>query len=328
MTSGSNDSLRHRLDKGRACLEQLYPSSEGTRRAKVVAEGVQRLADYRKYLAALEGASGLCPGLQGQLGDRAFDAEATFRVMLAETVQTLNDLRDSGLLHAQLAGFAAALGGEEKSLAGTYPQMKEELSKTPIHLPDEFDQELHATFQHQDVYVRHDAESGVIVVRGKKAAGGAPVTTRIRLAPQVGDLGRIGLDQFFGANGSGGLSASQPIPTPPDCHHQLKRTEAEPSPTVDVYSALLGGLATARESMYRHARKVSEYGHGKAMVRAHDPVTVGVITAAIFVTVGVIAGFLYAFGNADIIPLGALIVSYGSFVIAGIILVLIWIFFL
>jgi hypothetical protein len=295
---------------------------------KVVEEGVQHLVDYRKFLSQLEGGSSSCSGLQGQAGDRAFDAESTFRVMLAETVQSLNDLRDSGMFHAQLESFAATLGTEEKSVSGMFQGMKEELSKAPIHLPDEFFQELHAMLERQDVQMRHDAKSGVIVMRGRRATGDTPVTIRVRLSPQVGDLGRVGVEQFFGADGGAGLLASRPVPAPPDCHHQSNRTEAEHSRTVDAYSTLLGGLATARESMYRHARKVSEYGHGETMVRAHDPVVVFLALAAVYAIVGVVFGFLYAFGASILNPIGSAILSFLAFGLAVACVLIVFIFWL
>jgi hypothetical protein len=85
----------------------------------MTSDGVRQLVDYRAYLAAVEAKSDVgCVGLRGQLAERAFAAEGIFRVLLAEGLKSLNDLRDSGMLHAGLSEFARTLEGGTR----TYPE--------------------------------------------------------------------------------------------------------------------------------------------------------------------------------------------------------------
>jgi hypothetical protein len=73
-----------------------------------------------------------------------------------------------------------------------------------------------------------------------------------------------------------------------------------PDETIDAYASILANLALARESMYRHARKVAEFGHGGSAVRAQDPAAEVVVGVAILV-VGLFADIA---GSSGLDPLG------------------------
>src|SRR2546423_14119964 len=114
MKNLDEDELQKQFDAAKACLERSCPAKEGTRRASVVSSAVHTLADYRAYLSELErtgnGAIG-CGVLRNQLSERAFAVEGDLRILLAEGLNSLNDLRDSGMLYVSLATFSQALEG-------------------------------------------------------------------------------------------------------------------------------------------------------------------------------------------------------------------------
>ncbi|MET0535461.1 MAG: hypothetical protein ABW171_14690, partial [Steroidobacter sp.] len=108
---GFNDDLvMERPTAASACLDVLCPSAERSRRAKVAIESVHALSDYRTYLSAIDAQRDKdCTGLRGPLSERAFAAEGTFRVLMAEGLRSVNDLRDSGMLDAGLSAVALSL---------------------------------------------------------------------------------------------------------------------------------------------------------------------------------------------------------------------------
>ena len=284
----TQDSPEERLAAARACLEQLCPAAEGERRAAVASAGIRHLVDYRAYLAALEdGGEVGCPGLRGQLAERAFAAEAGLRVLLAEGLKSLNDLRDSGMLHAGLSELAHTLEGGDKDLSRLFREAREELEQGPLALPVELSDEAVTMVERGLIGLGYDSETDALVVRRVGLADGGPEEIHVPLAPRAGEIGRIDLDQFFGAGGRFGVQAELIFAPPSDCH-QRATLEVETPRVVDAYAGILGGMAAAREAMYRHARKVSRYGHGTAL-RGEDPVSAA-ITAAVLLGIGTLMG--------------------------------------
>lgn len=288
MSKQFESSLQERLKAGQECLSRLCPEEEKSRRLAISEECVRSLTSYQGFLKSLEGERD-CAGSRAQLADRAFEAEAACRILFAEGLRSLNDLRDSGLLHAQMTDIARSLGTGEKAVAEIFAMAKEQKSKMPISLPDEYYEQTLAVVQKADVRVRYDAEANVLVVRKRNALGGDTATTRLRLSPQAGDLGRVSIDQFFSPSVRFALKPAGPTPVAPDCHHRATPLpEIGQGGTIDLYGAILGSMAAGRESIYRHARKASEYGHGATVVKARDPVTVLVVAAAVVVPAAVV----------------------------------------
>ncbi len=259
------------------------------------------LAEYHALLADLEsGEANVCDGLRAQLADRAFEAEGSLRILLAEGLRTINDLRDSGLLHATIADFGQSMasGG---GLAQAFQGLRKRLKELAPAFPDAALDEASLAIQRRELTLEYDGESNALILRGNHPFTGAPAVTRVRLAPQAGDVGRIGLDDFFGATGRTGVHASLPTFAPPDCHHRTDVVGAtDDRESIDVYASCVASLALARESMYRHARKVSDFGHSRTALRARDPGTATIIGLVVACVGAVIAGA----GAAGADPLG------------------------
>lgn len=285
----NDDSLGVRLADARRCLERLCPPAERARRAAVVSEGVRSLIAYRAYLDTVERERDTpgCAGPRAQVADRAFAEECAFRVLLAEGLNSLNDLRDSGMLHAGLAEFARTVGGGNSDIAAMIRETREEFRKEPLALPDEFFDQALKTVERRQLRVSYEAESRMLVVRGLSLVDGEPEETHVRLAPRAGDSGRASLDQFFGAGDRVGIYAGPPPLAPSDCHQRASTAGVERPQSAEIYAASIGGLAAAREALYRHARKVSQYGHGTTL-RGHDPGVTTLVIAGVELAVVVI----------------------------------------
>ena len=245
MEHTSEKTRRERWESARACLERLCPPAEGARRAAVAADGGRRLAEYRAYLADLEreGGGGGCAGLRGSLAERAFEAESELRVSLAEGVRSLNDLKDSGMLHLQLAELARSLEAGETDLSAMIRESREQLQRA-FDLPPAFVDEIQQVAERRLESLRYDRESDVIVVRRRSPVDGEPEEVRLRLGPRAGDMGRISLEQFFGADGRVAIQAGPPTAPPGDCH---QRSGMMPPPlSMDAYAATLASRPAAR----------------------------------------------------------------------------------
>ena len=128
-----------------------------------------------------------------------------------------------------------------------------------------------------------------LVVRRVGVADGEPQTIGVRISRQAGDLGRISVKEFFGADKTFGIRGAPMFAAPVDCHQRQRPVGAgsDAVQTIAVYTAIVGAMATAREAIYRHARKVSQFGHGTAL-QSKDPVTVATAVAVVAVAVSII----------------------------------------
>jgi hypothetical protein len=300
------------------CLDRLLPERERARRVAVTGEALNRLAEYRAYLDALAESSDdpACSGRE-QLADRAFDAERSYRVLLAEGLRTINDLRDAGMLHSAIGEFGRR-AGKDGDLEGLLADAKRELERAfPDAASHPFDEALPA-LQRRKIELHNDPQAGTIGIRAPSLTDGSRAGAQVRLAPRPGDLGRVSLDDFFGAGGRAGVHGHTPVALAPDCHHRPSIAVSDRL-TVDAYSALVGGLAAGRESMYRHARKVSVYGHGRPAVEARDPVSiiVGVIIAVgvALIIYGAVTGNAGVAGFGAVLVIGGLLVLFGGYVL-------------
>jgi hypothetical protein len=279
--------LQEQFETARACLERMCPPDQRNRRASIATSTVRALADYRTYLSALEqsgdGAAG-CRGLRGQLVDRAFEAESHVRVLLAEGVSALNELRDSGMLYSSLRMFAEEIGDGQIDLAKSAREAVHQVQKS-LDLPAAFTDEVLRMMEQHAIRVRYDKKSECLVVRTKDVADAAG-EARIRIAPRAGDIGRIDLEKFFGPSGSVSMRPAPGVMGSDDCHQP--KGHPRPPQSIDAYSAMLGSFAAAREAIYGHARKASRYGHGTAL-RAKDPVVAVLVVIGVAATVFLIA---------------------------------------
>lgn len=284
MQQDSDSSLQDSFKRAQECLRQLCSKAEGSRRMEIVKGCVQSLVDYQAYLKNLDIECSEYPGVRAQLTDRAFEAESTFRILLAEGLKSLNDIRDSGLLHAQASALANSLDSDEKDIADILDKLGERHPEMPLSLPDDFYAQTLTAIREQEARIGYDDSAQVLILSKRSVGDGGIIKRRFRLLPQAGDLGRIDVDSFFAANGGFAIRPGNPIEVPTDCHHRVTLPYLNGNST-DLYAAALGALASAREAIYHHARKVSEYGHGASVVRANDPITVAVAIAGVAVAV-------------------------------------------
>ena len=196
---------KDRLERAQICLEALCPPSERAHRAELTSAAIREMVEYRDYLAAVDATEPACDALRSRLADRAFAAEASFRVALAQGLESVNDLRDSGMLHATLSDFARSLEGGDEDRERILRDAREELRSGPLALPDELSDEIVATVGRRLQGFEYNPEEDTLVVRHSSPVGSTVEEVHVRLSAQPGDMGRIGVAQFFGAEGPVGI---------------------------------------------------------------------------------------------------------------------------
>jgi hypothetical protein len=283
-------------------------------------DALRHLDDYRAMLARVrrEGDGDGCRGLRAGLADRAFEAEAVCRVLLAETLTSTNQLRDSGFLHASLADLADRLGDREQDLGDFVAEELQEVKAATPSIPAEAFDAIRAFLRQRKIRVRYDRERDELVSRGL-AFDGAEQVTRVRVSEKAGDLGRVGVDQFFGAEGRASPQVDPRSFAPADCHHRGGPSGGENAST-DAYATAVASLSACREVFYGHARKLSEQGYHDA--RAAETVVALVVVAIVGLVVGSIALIVSGLtsGGVSMAATGFAIAAFAGFFISVLIL--------
>ena len=220
----------------------------------------------------------------------------------------------------------------DSDLRQAFQGMRARLKEQAPAFPDAALDQAWLAIEQRKLTVEYDDESSTLTLRGSRSFTGTSAATKLRLVPQAGDLGRIDIDDFFGSSGLPGVHAGIPTFAPADCHHRPELLIAsDDSEGLDVYATCVASLALARESMYRHARKVSEFGHSPTAVRARDPATaigIGLLVAFVGVVItaaGALGADPLGLGSPGrdvgfgltLIAAGVGIILYGAIVLAA-----------
>jgi hypothetical protein len=254
-----------------------------------------------------------CPELLRQVAERAVDGERDLRILLKEGIDAVNEVADSGRLESviekandfftkhSLADLENGLRAAQKGLAKRYPAADLSFLDSAFDLLKKNVESL-------------QVEKGNITVTYK---AGDKKTERvvIEAKPRPGQVGRFSARDFFGRP----ITASVPVYVPADCHHRTQTaTDNDLGKILDVYGSLLGGFAAAKESAYRHVRKVNEIGITRR--RGNDPITAIIVIVAAVAAALVIAGVVIEVGCAAGAWSGDVCDWGWGFIVAGIIL--------
>jgi hypothetical protein len=234
-----------------------------------------------------------CANLEYQVRDRAIAAERDLRVLLDDALGALNDLRDSGGLKSSIDEATRAFG---KGM--TIADLRKGLALAESTLSERYPGIDFRVIQRAGERL---AES-VLKIGSRKdglqlelaVPGGASRKVVLDTRPSPGELGRVGRREFFdpGASASAGALGEVfggliPPFVPDDCHHRQPDYVVDID-RIDAYASLVGSFANAKQSMYRHVRKVTELGVGR--VRGEDPITAILIIGAVVAAVLIISG--------------------------------------
>lgn len=273
-------------------------------RTHIVLNCVREMKLYRGFLEEVVTARRRCPLLSSAIPDRAYAFERHTRILLKESLDTLNELRDSGQLQSIFSNSKDLLKGFDP--AGVIEEGRVKLRRLDETLDLNFFDEAAELARKLKIKVK-PREGGLIELRTTGPIGDIERRLLIDGSLRPGNIGRVSTREFFGSSGMGLIIDREPRFPPPDCHHRAQLF-ASTLDRVDVYGGVLAGMARLKELAYRHARKVEELGHGDLQGADFG---VGVIVGLI--VVGLV---LIGVGVATQTP--ALVVLGGIFVLAGI----------
>jgi hypothetical protein len=242
--------------------------------------------------------------LSSAIPDRAYAFERHTRILLKESLDTLNELRDSGQLQSIFSNAKDLLKGFDP--AGVIEEGRVKLRRLDESLDLDFLDEATELVRKLKIKVK-PREGGLIELRTTGPTGDIERKLLVDGSLRPGSIGRVSTREFFGNFGTSLIVDREPRFPPPDCHHRAQRFGLEVD-RIDVYGGVLAGMARLKELAYRHARKVEELGHGDLQGAE--------LATAVIAGIIVIGLVLIGVGVATQTP--ALVVLGGIFVLAGI----------
>jgi hypothetical protein len=308
-----------------ACLGALDDLPSARARLSTVLAAFEELRRYRELLRTAEEpkARRACPGLPQHLADRAYDAEVAYRVLARDCLDAVNLVRDSGNLPHALAQLArrAEKGLGPEQLAALLQEAAGAMAKEDA-LP-----KLDPAFVEEAARAIGELGLGVSargdrVTLSAKRRDGKEVRREFATVARSGTQGRVGAAELFAGPRATGLASvfGGSLVVDEDCRSREVAAVAHELPT-DLYGQLVGALATGRELMYRHARKVDEIGHGA--LEGEDPLTVVavvvIIVGAVLLTAGVTIGIgcLAGAWGGEVCDYAWILIAFGIIFIAG-----------
>jgi hypothetical protein len=304
-----------RPEKESPCAALLGDPARAERRAADAVDAVAEFTEYRKLLTGLTQLSpeqrAACTGLGAAVADRAFDAEVRGRVLIKHALDSLNELRDGGVLYETLASVGKDLSGE-----GT-PAVLDKVRRGAAAAGERFGEQTAGLLEEaakaaDALGLGFSTQKDVLLVHRKNGPHGED-HFRLATTRQLGQAGRVSSAEFFGGR-NGAFAAAPGLYAPRDCHHSPIRGTASVA-DADFYAAAVGGLATSKALMYQHARRVSELG--PRGLRGEVPLTafligIAVIGAAL-VVIGIVTNDPYLAVFGAILIVGAALVAFGGF---------------
>jgi hypothetical protein len=311
----------HSKSKQRDCLDALVSLDGAIDRLRIASVGASFLRGYRDRFHRLE----RCNAMGRQLAESTFEAERHLRIILKVGLDSLNDLMDSGNL---MASFRGLLSSETpNNLAEGYERtFGEALKGAPKLLAGHFEGLDTSYFEDamtigSDLHLAVQGDKDTLQIHFK-TADGRQDRVAIGVTPRPGSLGRISSRQFFGKGGGTCAALRDSSLIQDDCHHRKQGLSlATSAHSVDVYGGILHSFATARDSMYRHARVVDEFG--AAYIRGNDLVITPWLVAVVVGSFLLASGATISIGcdvgiwdpNSNTCNWGSKLTAYGSIVI-------------
>jgi hypothetical protein len=291
--------------------EELLDTATAKRRLRRIVDAALTVEEYGRahdrVVAAGEEQPSCRPGLRAGLADRAYAMEDAVRSLLADHLDTLNELRDAG-----------ALGRMVDEATGVYAKHDWDWRRILDEVIEGDGEELGIEPELLKRAAERAQDLDLALMPGDEESIGAEVTEMsgerrrflVRGRPRPGDLARVSTEQLLGGGGAG-VVAAMPVAVLSNCHHRDSGIAFRPE-MIDLYGTNVAALAYVRENAYLHARTMDELG--PSAFRGEDPATaigVGIlIVGLVFVGAGVVM-----LANGD--PAGWAVLGFGLIFVGG-----------
>jgi hypothetical protein len=294
------------------CLDVVLNRPEAEARFQRASSAFSALKEYRDLLREIDEREssdpGSCRGLGPLVAERAVAFENHVRMLSADALANVNELRDAGSLQTILAQTAEAAEATDGDLADALHRIREDGGLK--HVDSTILDEAEDLARGRAARVRRDGKTFRLEML---TFDGERNSETFSAAAEPGSSGRVSVADFF-AGDRRVVGALRPIGIARDCHRASFLPIAETVAAKDIYASFVGGLATTRDAAYGHMRRVQEVGHSG--FRGRDPVTalvVGLIAAgAILIGAGV---YVIATGGDPVT--GIFLIGLGVMFIGG-----------
>jgi hypothetical protein len=296
-------------------LSLVLGSAEAEERLRRTSESFAALVAYRDLAARIDDEDMRHPGsgrpLEPIIRERAWGFEASTRVIAADALQSINELRDAGVLETVLLGATSLTSSAGGDIAARLRELRPEFAKAVPQLDIRLIDEAVTIAASREVRIaerKNSVDVEMIGINGERANQG------FTASPGPGAGGRVGVREFFSGERRVVSAVSPSLLMEPDCHRASRMQIAHQSSDVDVYGSFVAGLATMRETSYRQARRVNEVGHSGFNVK--DPFTI-IVVGAVVVGAVLIAAGIYVIASGGDLNLGIFLIGAGIIFVAG-----------
>jgi hypothetical protein len=291
------------------CAGILGGKDRAERRLADALSAVSDFRNYRKLLVDIQAMSpedrASCPGLAAAVTDRAFDVEASGRVLISQALDSINNLRDGGGFYNAVARAAQQLS--KNGAQDFFEQLRHEAVVAKEKFGDAAAELLNGAAEMSEAMgLQFSSQRGSLVIRRKQEE----VQLQLATTRQLGQAGRVSSAEFFGGRNGRAFATSPSLYTPSDCHHRPIVVRTDRLAAVDAYAAVVGGLAATKGLLYQHARRTAELG--PRGLRGEDPVTAILIGIAVIGAGLVVYGI--ATGNPALAAFGVVLIAGAAFV--------------
>jgi hypothetical protein len=262
----------------RALMDELFTEQWSKNAFESLAHRCVVLQEYRDLLRRVDEVAGdmaeQIESLGPLLAERASAMSAEFRGLSTDTLQMLNNLRDTGLW-ADVVRVPENVNDGQPMAEWIRRQISDPASLEAI--PDNVrptitgivDQAIALCQEQEITLVRANGDYSVVSsawMREKQLV--------LWLARQLLEPGRVASDQLFAVQPLTGM-------LPPGSLTRMQLSDhGGDSYVLDPYTALVGGSRTAVAGLNLHIRKLQEFG--PVRLRGEDPGTLGLIVFIVF----------------------------------------------
>lgn len=259
---------------------------------------------------------------QAALSEKAYDIEAKMRLLMYHAMESLNKAYDSGRLEDALSQVykqspksKAKVFGEE-TITGAMNYFKEKHTEVDTS----FLEKALAMIRKRNISIEA-AKEGELIIHSTDE-NGKPQKSHVSVGKVPMSTGRISKAEFLGKGTFSVFPGADSLFNDDNCHHRRPvSVETEVVHTHDAYERTVNNFLHLKESAYRHARLIDEFG--VPHLKGDDPFTIIVAIIGIVAAALIIAGVTIEVGcsngawSGDVCNLGWGLIGLGVVFAAG-----------
>jgi hypothetical protein len=263
---------------GSTCISRIGNDRQSLSRLTEMSILSSELLDYALHYGEILA----CVKDKKALTEKAYNAELKTRLLLNHGIDVLNEGFDSGIMDVVFRDMHRMLeNGKQPDIAEAIKTAKEHISHQFPEMETGFLDEALKLIDKVDI--KFSAGKDAIQVESR-VGDGKPIKQSLSLTRLPGSIGRVSSREFFSNSGKGVVSASALGFNDETCHHKPLPGVSDTAHVHDTYGKLLSSFAYLRDTVYRHARVIEDFG--QPHIKANDvgsAIVIGLIFAGLAV---------------------------------------------